>query len=109
MLDWDALEAQGHSQSTALEQLSSVAGTYDSAMLAAAQTMAALSGAKSSVKPMELRDLVPGMVLAQDLVRKNGVVILPRGFEIDRGLLDHIHAFAHELGNEPIKVSMRLP
>jgi CheY-like chemotaxis protein len=107
VLDWDALEAQGFSQAEALEKLS-IEGRHDGTLLDVAKNMAAVSVAKSAVTPTALRDLKPGMVLAQDLVRKNGVVILPRGFEIDRGLLDHIHTFAVELGDAPIRVSTRL-
>jgi hypothetical protein len=47
------------------------------------------------------------MILAEDLVRKNGVVILPRGFEIDRGLLDHVLAYANDFDGGTVKVFAR--
>jgi response regulator RpfG family c-di-GMP phosphodiesterase len=107
VFEWDALEAQGYGQAAALDKMSAVEGVYDAAIMSAAKSMIANSAARSSVAGVALRELAPGMVLAQDLVRKNGVVILPRGFEIDGGLLDHIRTFAGEFNDEPIRVATR--
>jgi len=107
VLQWDALEAQGLTQAQIFEQLAASSEGYDAELLAKLRGMVGGGGPQSAVTAKALRDLVPGMILAQDLVRKNGVVILPRGFEIDRGLLEHIHSFAAELSDETIKVSMR--
>jgi CheY-like chemotaxis protein len=107
VLEWDALEARGMTQAQVFEQLSASKEGYDGDLLAKLKGMVGASGAHSPVMAKSVRDLAPGMVLAQDLVRRNGVVILPRGFEIDRGLLEHIYSFAEELGDETIQVSTR--
>jgi CheY-like chemotaxis protein len=107
VLEWDALEAQGLTQAQIFEQLAVSKEQYDTELLGKLKGMVGGSGSQSPVIWKALRDLVPGMVLAQDLVRKNGVVILPRGFEIDRGLLEHIQSFAAELGDDAVKVSTR--
>jgi len=104
VLDWDALEAQGYSQTQALAKLRDVPATYDSGLLEKLNAMQPIAGTQNVAVETAPRDLVAGMVLAEDLVRKNGVVILPRGFEIDRGLLDHIHSFADELKEGPVRV-----
>jgi CheY-like chemotaxis protein len=104
VLEWDALEAQGYTQSQALAKLRAADGAYDAELLERLGAMLPVSGAQKSAIETAPRDLVAGMVLAEDLVRKNGVVILPRGFEIDRGLLDHIHTFADELKEGPVRV-----
>ena len=104
VLEWDALEAQGYTQSQALAKLRAADGAYDADLLDRLGAMLPVSGTQKSAVETAPRDLVAGMVLAEDLVRKNGVVILPRGFEIDRGLLDHIHTFADELKEGPVKV-----
>jgi CheY-like chemotaxis protein len=103
VLEWDALEAQGYTQSQALAKLRD-AGEYDAELLERLGGMLPIAGTQSLAIETAPRDLVAGMVLAEDLVRKNGVVILPRGFEIDRGLLDHIHTFADELKEGPVRV-----
>jgi CheY-like chemotaxis protein len=103
VLEWDALEAQGYTQSQALAKLRD-AGEFDAELLERLGGMLPVTGTQSLAIETAPRDLVAGMVLAEDLVRKNGVVILPRGFEIDRGLLDHIHTFADELKEGPVRV-----
>ena len=104
VLHWDSLEAQGYGQAEALDKISGSGGGYDLEILETLRKLPAVAGTQNASSSVTLRELVPGVVLAQDLMRKNGVVILPRGFEIDRSLLDHIHTFADELGDEPIKV-----
>jgi hypothetical protein len=104
VLDWDSLEAQGFTQAQALAKLGESAGTYDAGLLDKLGAMMPVAGTQNLAIETAPRDLVAGMVLAEDLVRKNGVVILPRGFEIDRGLLDHIHTFVDELKEGPVKV-----
>jgi response regulator RpfG family c-di-GMP phosphodiesterase len=104
VLEWDALEARGYTQAQALAKLRNADGEYDAELLERLGGMQPVAGNKSAAIETAPRDLVAGMVLAEDLVRKNGVVILPRGFEIDRGLLDHIHTFADELKEGPVRV-----
>jgi response regulator RpfG family c-di-GMP phosphodiesterase len=104
VLEWDALEAQGYTQAQALAKLRNADGEYDAELLERLSGMLPVAGNKAAAIETAPRDLVAGMVLAEDLVRKNGVVILPRGFEIDRGLLDHIHTFADELKEGPVRV-----
>ncbi len=104
VLAWDALEAQGYTQAQALAKLRDADGEFDADLLIKLGGMLPVANTQSMAVETSPRDLVAGMVLAEDLVRKNGVVILPRGFEIDRGLLDHIHTFADELKDGPIRV-----
>jgi hypothetical protein len=104
VLEWDALEAQGYTQAQALAKLRAADGEFDAELLDRLGGMLPVTGTQNSAVETAPRDLVAGMVLAEDLVRKNGVVILPRGFEIDRGLLDHIHTFADELKEGPVRV-----
>jgi len=104
VLEWDALEAQGYTQAQALAKLRDADGEFDAELLDRLGGMLPVAGTQSLAIETAPRDLVAGMVLAEDLVRKNGVVILPRGFEIDRGLLDHIHTFADELKEGPVRV-----
>ena len=107
MLEWDALEARGLSQPDAFAALAKDNDVYDKEMLDTLKNMHNAGGggvAPSCAVATAPRELKPGMVLAEDLVRKNGVVILPRGFEIDRGLLDHILTFADELKGGSVRV-----
>ncbi len=106
VLEWDALEARGYSQPDAFAALAKDNDVYDKEMLDTLRNMhdTGAGGAPTTAVATAPRELKPGMVLAEDLVRKNGVVILPRGFEIDRGLLDHILTFADELKGGSVRV-----
>ncbi len=104
VLEWDALEAQGYTQAQAFDKLRQAGESYDAELLGKLEAMIPVADAKNSAIEAAPRDLVVGMVLAEDLIRKNGVVILPRGFEIDRGLLEHIHSFVDELKEGPVRV-----
>jgi CheY-like chemotaxis protein len=107
ILEWDQLEASGCSQAEALGRLSAQGGIYDQETLDALKRMPAPAAGPDAPRATAVRDLVPGMVLAEDLVRANGVMILPRGFEIDRGLLDHVLTFAGDFDGETVKVLAR--
>jgi hypothetical protein len=104
VIDWDELESRGYGRDEALAKLAADAGQYEAELLNALGRLPATHSNHNSPGAMGLRDLKPGMVLAEDLVRANGVVILPRGFEIDRGLLDHILTFADDLKERTVRV-----
>jgi CheY-like chemotaxis protein len=104
VLQWDELESQGLSQQEAFTRLASQPGAYDAEMLESLKKMPTVAGTHSAASSTVLRDLKPGMVLAEDLLRKNGVVILPRGFEIDSSLLEHIQTFSNDIQLDSIKV-----
>jgi response regulator RpfG family c-di-GMP phosphodiesterase len=104
VLEWDALEAQGYTQSQALDKLRYAQGTYDPDLLEQLKSMVPVVGVQSAPVATAPRDLTAGMVLAEDLLRKNGVVILPRGFQIDRALLEHVQSYLDELQESPVRV-----
>jgi hypothetical protein len=103
VLRWEELEAQGLSQAEVFENLGKSNDGYDAEMLGALKNMPS-SGAAATSGAVAIMELKPGMVLAEDLLRKNGVVILPRGFEIDGSLLEHIRSFADEMKGGVVKV-----
>jgi response regulator RpfG family c-di-GMP phosphodiesterase len=104
VLRWEELEAQGLSQADVFERLAAGNEGYDAEMLGALKNMPSTGAAASTSGAVAIGDLKPGMVLAEDLLRKNGVVILPRGFEIDGSLLEHIRAFADDMKGGMVKV-----
>jgi hypothetical protein len=105
VFEWDRLEALGCTQRESFEKLAGSPELYGGQeMLDMLKQMPSVAGPKSGARATLVQQLVPGMVLAEDLVRANGVVILPRGFEIDRSLLDHVMTFAGDLKADTIKV-----
>jgi CheY-like chemotaxis protein len=102
-VDADTLEAQGFDSKETLSRLHAKAETYGE------QTLGALRRVKDG--PGELQttaatvdDLADGMILCEDLKTPDGVVILPRGFAINRSSREHIMNFVDQLRNMSINV-----
>jgi CheY-like chemotaxis protein len=106
VLDWDHWEAQGRIHSEIIEKLGSSRCPYDAELLNSIKAILGPDAASTS-QTIRVQELTPGMVLADDLVRKSGVVILPRGFEVDRAILEHVLTYAHEFGDATVKVRAR--
>lgn len=102
-LDVDTLEAQGFDAAEALRALAKTPDVYGAKTLEALRKVKAAPGELQTFTTT-LDELVDGMVLCEDLETVNGVVILPRGFSINRSSREHIRHFAAELGNVSIKV-----
>lgn len=107
-IDVDTLEAQGFDVAETLRALDKKPEVYGAATLQALRRVKAAPG-ELQTSTTTLDELVDGMVLCEDLETANGVVILPRGFAINRSSREHIANFAAELGNVSIKVRTRSP
>jgi hypothetical protein len=106
VLEWDRCEARGYGQQEAFERLSQTQ-MFEPQLLESLKRVKYGSGTQRSTSRVAPADLLPGMVLAQDLIGRNGVTILPRGFEIDTGLLEHVLTFAGQLADAEIQVYTR--
>lgn len=60
------------------------------------------------VRAVTARELQPFMVLDEDVLSNNGNVVVPRGRELDRPILERLKNFAQGVGlREPIRVRIR--
>jgi CheY-like chemotaxis protein len=105
-VDFDALESQGTAPEAAVEILRSRAELYEPAILDA---LVALHGARARemIKEVTLAGLQVGMVLAEDLMRTDGMLLLARGVEIAAGVIERMKNFRPGTVREPIRVSIR--
>jgi CheY-like chemotaxis protein len=103
VLEWDLMEARGYSKPQALQAMSEE-GTFDNELLNELGATGDAARYATSTVAVLPSDFLPGMILAQDLVRPSGAVLLPRGFEIEVGFIDHIKTFAQELDSCPVNV-----
>jgi CheY-like chemotaxis protein len=105
VIELDGLEAQGRSLRQSLQILAEKSGPEDGEILKALETLIGEPGARETllVKPDELTD---GMVLAQDLKTDDGLLILPRGFELGHSAREHIANFVERLSATRIKVAV---
>ncbi|MBK7859274.1 MAG: response regulator [Archangiaceae bacterium] len=104
--DFDALCSKGDAPAMAFETLKLHAASYDSALLAAlGKHLDASHGPK--VREVTLREVRAGMVLTEDLKTKNGVLLVPRGFEVTAALQARFSSMAEGAVKEPIRVSIK--
>jgi response regulator RpfG family c-di-GMP phosphodiesterase len=105
--DLDALESGGSSIAAALDTLRTRTGAYDPAII---EALAGLRGSapRSEARPVSLDGVRPGMVLAQDVRTRNGLLLVARGQEVTASLLQRLHNFSLLPGiQEPIQVEVR--
>lgn len=103
VIELEGLEAQGHSLRQAVLQLADRARTGDENLFRALQALAEGPGATECIH-VDAGDLTDGMVLAQDVLTADGVLLLPKGFEVSHSAREHIANYADRLPESRIKV-----
>jgi len=59
-----------------------------------------------SAKSINYEDLKPGMYISQDILLSNGLMLIPSGVILDKGMIEKIHSFSSKLvGNGFIHVT----
>ncbi len=95
VIDLEALESSGQSLRQAVAHMRRRERVYDAATLEALTEMVEVTP-EHDVTGMRPTDLKVGMVLAEDLRTTDGLLLLPRGFELTRSSCSHIvDRFAH--------------
>lgn len=109
-LDYDTMLSSGKTEKEAQKWLHDHYYWYDPKVLAAldAEIHHALSDYVE--KEIRARELLDGMILADDIKTKYGAILIPKGHEISSYLLTRVQNFANS-GNiaEPIKILERKP
>ncbi len=105
-LDFDTLVAQGSSSEVAIAALRSRGERHDAGVLGA---LAAMHGGGRPVEIVEVRvaSLRVGMVLADDVKRTDGLLILAHGVEITASFIAHMKNYPHGTVREPMRVIVR--
>jgi response regulator RpfG family c-di-GMP phosphodiesterase len=92
--DFDVLESQGYSAEMALDTMRARTGWYDPALL---QAIAKLQGDKprqATVMQLPLHAAQPGMVFAEDVKTRSGLLLIARGQEVTPSLIERIKNLA---------------
>lgn len=95
-LDFDAKISGGASQRLALAALAKQVPAHDDKLLAALADVA-LPGTSFSLKSLPIAKLGLGMILEEDVKNANGSLVVAKGHEITRGMLERLRNHA-ELG-----------
>jgi response regulator RpfG family c-di-GMP phosphodiesterase len=104
VLDYIALEAQGKQPEEILNDLQQRIGCYDPALLAAVAEIQSCAP-PPSVQAVMLDQVKPGMVLAADVMTRDGVLLIARGQEVSVGLFTRLRNMALTMPlQEPLHV-----
>ncbi len=102
--DYDALDSSGMDNATIFDTMQIRKGYYDPDVLS---SFAETRGAALAREVVELpiKDIRPGMVIAEDIQARTGTIIIARGHEVTPRLLQRLQNFASGVG---IKEPMRM-
>lgn len=109
VFDLDKLETEGMPLALACDTLRGRAGWYDPDIL---EVLAKVRSAqeKSDVRNLPVAELRPGMILAQDVRNRKGILFVARGQEVTRGLVEKLKIFGSTLVEaEWIRVIVEAP
>jgi len=100
-LDFDELTVVGYSPQRALERMRERVGAYDPDVVRALESLHEKEACVVELATTALRE---GMILAQDVMMKNGVLLIARGHPITPGLLMRLENFASSLASTTVTV-----
>jgi response regulator RpfG family c-di-GMP phosphodiesterase len=106
-LDFDALVARGTAKAEAVRIMTGRAAAYDPQVLACVSSLR-LPGHEAVVRTVEVKHLMPGMVIEDDIVAKNGSMVVAAGHVVTPGMIERLRNFA-TLGVIGDRVLMRVP
>ena len=103
-IEFDRLTSGGATREAAVEHLRSHGFARSPALLKAVQTLQ-VAGHQRVLRELRVKDLMPGMVLDQDLVSPKGIRLVPSGQEVTRSLIVRLTSIADGVGvSEPFRV-----
>ena len=91
--DWDALHTQGQPPGDALESMRASGGAYDPELLTAFEHVLGTGGGETH--EVHLHEVELGMVFAEDVRGRDGVLLVARGHEVTPQLADRISHLRH--------------
>lgn len=102
-LEFDRLIVRGATRDTAVETLRAVKFGLPSSILKVLPTLS-VSSHKRVLRQIRVKDLLPGMILDEDLVSPKGIRLVPAGQEVTRSLIVRLTSIADGVGvSEPFR------
>lgn len=103
-IDYDLLRQQEFSHNKALKQMQRAEGCYNPELLSILTEMAPMES-EVEVRSVTFRDIVPGMVAVEDVIAKNGALLVPKDQRISWAIIESLTNFNKHVGiEEPIRV-----
>lgn len=96
-LDLDTLSAAGYSKETAVAEMNYREGWYDPSMLPALSNVLAITDVQV-VCSVKIPQLVDGLILADDIVTRSGVLVCAKGQEVTRAMRFRLKNYLVNIG-----------
>jgi response regulator RpfG family c-di-GMP phosphodiesterase len=106
-VEFDELESRGLSAQLALDTVLGREGAHDPAIMQAFARLRGSVAAGQHVQEIPLRSLRIGMVLAEDMRTKTGLLLVTRGFEVTPSFLEKTSNLREGYVKEPVLVIVR--
>lgn len=104
VLDYDALIAQGHSSSVAMQTLRNQGKGYDRQLIEQFAEYVGAGSSSNEVRELPLRVVTPGMVFLEDVRTHMGTLLVPKGFEVTEAFLAKMRNFGSGMLADKVKV-----
>ncbi|MBN2318380.1 MAG: response regulator [Acidobacteria bacterium] len=104
VLDFHTLEDRGCRKAEALDEMKKIPGKYDPSVLKALKDVLDIEN-EYTARDVSVAELMPGMVLSEDLRTAQGLLLIARGNEISKVLIEKLKNFSgRAVINEPFRV-----
>lgn len=105
-LDFDLLEAQGTESQVAFDTMKSRKLVYDPQILDAFAQLRGVEEQTEVIEELGIKEVVAGMVFAEDVRTRSGQMLIARGTEVTPSLSERIRNMAANYVQEPVKVTV---
>jgi len=103
-VDFDELESNALSVQLALDTMLGREGWYDPETLQAFVRIKGASAGQQVVKEIQLQAVRVGMVFAEEVRLKSGVLLVARGYEVTQSFIEKVRSFQKDVVNEPLRI-----
>lgn len=103
-IDYDALIAQGKSKNAALQALNARKARYGAKVLEQLESCPSLSSDGEAVHEIPLGQMMPGMTILQEVRTAQGMLLVPKDFQVTKSFLDRLSHVAPEILGQRVRV-----
>jgi CheY-like chemotaxis protein len=109
VLEFDVLISKGESAETAIATLRARGGAKSAPLLAHLAALQGTAGSGPNLREIRLCEVLPGMILMDDLRTEQGTLLLSRGYEVSQSFVDRMRNFSPALLEERVRIHMSRP
>jgi len=107
ILEYDALSARGLTHDSVCDHLCARTARFGPKLISQLDACVVTSEEREQSAEVPLAQVVPGMILVDELRNGAGVLLVPKGFEVTKTFLDRVGNIAPELLSACVRVARR--